>query len=460
MPGQQATRDDSWGAFGTAAMLIGLTFAILVIIWFVKRMIIVDPVFLVLLGEDKLALYGYHIPGVATYLSYTTDHHIYSTITRNMTIMSGVIMDKYNPQSVTIPYFESCIDQGAQLIRPLVVPVVLFLAFMAMRSGNLKLYNRNFTYKGFKYGKAYYLGKIKIPKAIHGILTSFPLKFILGSFAKSKDEKIPDGHNFMEYQAQHWRHVITSVKIDPDKEDPDWAPAMTPLEWAMKIGCVNTMEIDDFDNRVREGLRKQIGAKANDIRQLPVYAQAILALAWTNLTNQKKVGGLAGDLAEAAIPHQLYANGKHYDEEKFKALATPILQKTNVYKVTGKNPVDFFNEVLRKHTGWRTAMVAAVAMCGPFQDWDGGNAGVFPPSTYLWVKGVDRTLWYALNNVGAPRFKIEGLGPIAQWKKERMQGKRVQNDFHSAIRGVRDYFDERAVTNLDTYNKQVQASRV
>jgi intracellular multiplication protein IcmP len=45
--------------------------------------------------------------------------------------------------------------------------------------------------------------------------------------------------------------------------------------------------------------------------------------------------------------------------------------------------------------------------------------GVLAPAQFLWLRGVDRNLWYALNNLGRRSFHSEGMGAMAHFMAEQ-----------------------------------------
>jgi intracellular multiplication protein IcmP len=50
--------------------------------------------------------------------------------------------------------------------------------------------------------------------------------------------------------------------------------------------------------------------------------------------------------------------------------------------------------------------------------------GVVPSSEFLWLKIVDRRLWYILNSVGRQTPFVEVGGPFAHWLAEQEMGRR------------------------------------
>ena len=50
--------------------------------------------------------------------------------------------------------------------------------------------------------------------------------------------------------------------------------------------------------------------------------------------------------------------------------------------------------------------------------------GVVPSSEFLWLKPIDRRLWYMMNCVGRQTPFSEISGAFAHWKAEKVMGRR------------------------------------
>ncbi len=47
------------------------------------------------------------------------------------------------------------------------------------------------------------------------------------------------------------------------------------------------------------------------------------------------------------------------------------------------------------------------------------QGGVLAPAQFLWLRAVDRALWYPLNNLGRRSFHTEGAGAMAHFMAEQ-----------------------------------------
>lgn len=51
--------------------------------------------------------------------------------------------------------------------------------------------------------------------------------------------------------------------------------------------------------------------------------------------------------------------------------------------------------------------------------------GVQASSDFLWLKPIDRRMWYVLNTVGRQTPFVEAAGVFAHWRAEKEMGKRI-----------------------------------
>jgi intracellular multiplication protein IcmP len=83
------------------------------------------------------------------------------------------------------------------------------------------------------------------------------------------------------------------------------------------------------------------------------------------------------------------------------------------------------------------------------------KAGVMAPAQFVWLKLVDRNLWYALHSLGYeiegigryihPNPRVEALGARDHWAAERIAGRPIlKPDFHESIVALRRVAKARA----------------
>ena len=81
------------------------------------------------------------------------------------------------------------------------------------------------------------------------------------------------------------------------------------------------------------------------------------------------------------------------------------------------------------------------------------EGGVLSSSQFVWLRGFDRSLWYALNNLGRQAFHMEAVGSMAHYKVEKRIGRPIPRPkVEEAVKVLRDYMKSdraRPVPNLD-----------
>lgn len=55
--------------------------------------------------------------------------------------------------------------------------------------------------------------------------------------------------------------------------------------------------------------------------------------------------------------------------------------------------------------------------------------GVMASADFIWLKPLDRRLWYMLNNVGRQTAFVEVAGPFAHWLAEKALGRKIITPF-------------------------------
>lgn len=90
------------------------------------------------------------------------------------------------------------------------------------------------------------------------------------------------------------------------------------------------------------------------------------------------------------------------------SVARPTVEK---YKNT-----EIIQEVVSKHAYTLSVMASLLEKAR--------DDGVVPSSEFLWLRPIDRRLWYMLNCVGRQTPFSEVAGPFAHWKAEKEMGRR------------------------------------
>lgn len=174
---------------------------------------------------------------------------------------------------------------------------------------------------------------------------------------------------------------------------PEWASANLPSEFAKKHGIVKAKGKFD-EQRCRETLQAQLGQKFAPLALAP-HEKALYTVFAARLNRDMKgAQQLLDDLSRSVLASE---NGQpNY------ALADDLFRKH------WKAGAAF----VRVHAYTRTML------CSMFEA--SKLRGKVTSSMFLWLKPVDRTLWYALNRVGAPVPYPEAAGIWNHWKAEQV----------------------------------------
>lgn len=255
-----------------------------------------------------------------------------------------------------------------------------------------------------------------------GQYTRYPILLILGIFAfilyrsniKMKFRHLHDMKTLRLQEQFNWPAIMPVVNLDLAKEDirvGPWAMALSPLEFARKhqllkkddVVLDNPVPGSEMTASIRRGDAKriftlQLGPYFDGFERCPPQAQAMAAVFMARINRDR----------DGAVKI-LEALDKSTTEGKPNyAVALPILRK---YENT-----ELVQEVLQKHAYLLTVMASLLQAARA--------DGVVASAEFLWLKPIDRRLWYMLNCVGRQTPFAEVAGPFAHWKAERVMGRR------------------------------------
>jgi len=215
--------------------------------------------------------------------------------------------------------------------------------------------------------------------------------------------------SLIQTQAKMWPVISPIVKLNPSKTGrvlgdivpdklPLFAEALSPEEWISwnRIPLANGIPERDA---VRRAFIHQLGPRWTGIASLPFYMQALLvAFILRGIQRREESDSFLGRLAERWSPEKGFSPTADLVEEVKKIIDDPNC---------GGKVVPILNQY-----AWRsTAMIGLL-------HWARNNGGVLAPAQFLWVRAVDRVLWYSLNNLGRRAYHSEGAGAIAHFMAE------------------------------------------
>lgn len=227
----------------------------------------------------------------------------------------------------------------------------------------------------------------------------------------TKFRRVHTLESFIDVQAKMWPVIAPIVKFNPMKSSarvpgekmpdkiPLFAEAMSPEEWVSwhRIEVVNN--IPDRE-ATRRAFSIQLGPRWTGIADAPPYVQALYAaFALKGVQRREESDDLLGELSLHWTD-----KGGFVMPAKLAARVKALIKDPDV---GGKA-----DEIAGQHAYRTTAMLAVLK-------WARWMGGVLAPAQFLWLRGVDRNLWYPLNNLGRRSFHTEGAGAMAHFMAEQ-----------------------------------------
>jgi len=271
-----------------------------------------------------------------------------------------------------------------------------------------------------------------------GSYYKYPVAIILGIlgliiFIKSPGNKFSQTfnmQNFREHEKTNWPQIIAASKVDlvktPATEGP-WASSLSPMEFAKQHKLLDII-VNPNPNpllgelgkvaKLREGAARQIfAAQLGYVWQgpdsLPVHTKALFAI-FAAIANQ--------DRDEAFALLRQYNTSLQYKDAPNYSGYEKLLEKHKNSKLIKK--------IENRHSYVMTVMAALLELAR--------TDGVLACADFLWLKTVDRQLWYMLNNVGRRSAYPEVAGAVAHWRIEaRMQRKLITPMVEEAVKSLK-----------------------
>jgi intracellular multiplication protein IcmP len=250
----------------------------------------------------------------------------------------------------------------------------------------------------------------------------YPVVLALGLLAfylyrtniKLKYRRAHDMKSLRSQEQFNWPAIMPIVKEDLAKQDINvgpWAMALTPYEFCKKHNLLKKNDVlldnplpgQEMTAGVRKGDAKrvftmQLGPYWDGFEHLSPQAFALAGVFMARMNRDRD----AGNEILKELDKTFVAGKPNF------AIAKPTVAK---YKDS-----ELVQEVVNKHAYALTVMISLLA--------GARNDGVVPSSEFLWLKVVDRRLWYTLNCVGRQTPYPEVAGPFAHWRAEKELGRR------------------------------------
>lgn len=338
-----------------------------------------------------------------------------------------------------------------------VVAIVLVLWFFArgpiiqglflLKLGQIKLFS-SFTHNlditrqeilaGFSTPKALSYETVRGILAAVGNYMKYPYAAICGLFAlwiffkhpvlKFKNVFTMDRLRASEKELWPQISPIAEINlIDEDIEKGPWAMSESPMEFAKRLKIIEELptpidpfyrqrgliEVKVLEDKAAAVFKKQLGPAFEDLNKLPIHVKALFAIFAARASNDTEGAmELTQDIARSSLHGKL-------DFSK----VMPLLRKHYNTK-----PIA---QIIGTHAYVYTVMSAMLELAR--------TTGVLPPADFLWLKPLDRQLWYVLNCTGRRTAFCEVAGPFSHYKAElALKRKLIQPMVNAAVKALKE----------------------
>lgn len=223
--------------------------------------------------------------------------------------------------------------------------------------------------------------------------------------------------SLLEQERFNWPQIMPVSKVDLVKEHVDkgpWSMALTPMQFAKKHKLLYEERTEgsglNQKNKVTVGLLRteayqvfalQLGNYWSGVERLNIHTKALFAV-FAARANRDQDGAkaLLDTIATSTITGHLDFTGTDELLKKYK-------DKSNVARIT------------QKHAFVMTVMASMLTLAR--------EDGVLASADFLWLKTLDRPLWYILNSVGRQTPPTEISGVFAHWLAELKMGRPIRS---------------------------------
>jgi intracellular multiplication protein IcmP len=223
--------------------------------------------------------------------------------------------------------------------------------------------------------------------------------------------------SFIEVQSRTWLTLKPLVDFNPTKHSarilgskmpkkiPSFAEAMAPEEWLAFNKIPIEKGIPDKD-LTRRALMNQLGPRFKGFDDLPPYILLLFAaFALKGAQKRDDSDAFLGKVTLCWSQKRGFRPTREILNEAKKYLKDPEIGGLAL-------------EVAKKYAFRSTAFLGVIK-------WARSQGGVLASAQFLWLRGVDRALWYAGNNLGRRTFHTEGAGAMAHFMAEDLAQKEL-----------------------------------
>lgn len=233
-----------------------------------------------------------------------------------------------------------------------------------------------------------------------------------------------------QLEKENWPQITPVCELDlvhtPINEGP-WAMAESPMEFAKSrklleelprpidplLARLNLTEVKVLEHKARAEFIRQMGPPFEDLNKMPIHAKALFAI----------FAARAGDDAKGAEELTLRIAASSEGGKLDFTGAMPLLRKHYNTKAIA--------QILGQHAYLYGVLASMLELAR--------TTGVLASADFLWLKPLDRKMWYMLNSTGRRTPFAEIAGPYSHWLAEKaLRRKITQPMIDGAVKGLEE----------------------
>lgn len=276
-----------------------------------------------------------------------------------------------------------------------------------------------------------------------GPSTKFRRRMRLEELMKEQSKSFPANMPFLKFDPSKLPYRVPGQPVP--KNLPLFSEALAPEEWLAHNEICSTKSPSINDEKAYHALVKQLGNRWQGPEALPIHVQGLFAaFALKHVRRRKDCETLLNQLAVSWSADKGFTPSMALRRQISKIIKDPKL-----------------GGALRKHSDKHafetTALLRALSRARE-------EGGVLAPAEFLWLRGVDRNLWYPLNNLGRKAYHAEAAGALVHYTNELIAGQKIPTPrFEEVIKSLKTYMKSvsaRAIPELDTSPPPVQKKKL
>lgn len=250
-----------------------------------------------------------------------------------------------------------------------------------------------------------------------GIWVRYPCMFVLLvlaglSYFKHGNIRFRQIYNMKtlrQCEVENWPQITPVVSLDLVKEDIDkgpWAMAQTPLDFGKENNILLKQEVlgqtvwSVDEKSAGRIFAMQLGKMWQGVDRLPIHGKALMVIFIACATkNRSEAKKFLAQIASSSASGKLNFSGVEEAVQKYK--------NSKVLKWA-----------VKRH-GYNNTVLATLLELAR-------TDGVLASAEFLWLKPVDRRMWYMLNSVGRQTSTVEVSGVFSHWLAEKRMERAVK----------------------------------